>query len=52
MIDARALTLIIIVVVIEVVIKVMNKGSGRSFLASLGLFFNTGVLILACSLLI
>ena len=38
--------------VIEVVIEVVNEGGGRSFLASLGLFFNAGVVTLVCSLLI
>ena len=33
------------------VIEVVNKGSGRSFLASLGLFLNAGVVPLIRSLL-
>ena len=42
----------VIEVVIEFVIEVVNVGSGRSFLASLDLFFNTGVVTLIRSLLI
>ena len=38
--------------VIEVVMEVVNKGGGRSFLASLSLSFNTGVVTLVRSLLI
>ena len=37
--------------VIEVVIEIVNERSGCSFLPSLGLLFNAGVMTLACSLL-
>ena len=38
--------------VIEVVSKVVNERSGRSFIASLDSFFDTGVVTLVRSLLI